>query len=242
MKQPIKCFGHSKCSVNVHHCHHLHPPGYRGGVAGGGGLKELGEGKGPIFSLNHRAGDTSSQSYLLSLKTSTDLTIRLRSTCLRPMIFYTQQYFNIFLSFAVVRTPNTIIWFTLCTSLSARYITVHYWYNVIQQISRPYSSYLTETFLLNYIGHTTLCKFTVCSPETLCLLMSNSSFPPCPQPLATTDSMNLIILVTSYKRNHLLPVFLSLVYFTGQNDPKVFPPSCILQNFLLSSIHCMYIQ
>lgn len=150
MKQPIKCFGHRKFSVSVHHCHHFHPPGFRGGGGGEcGELKELEEGKGPIVSLNHRAGDPSSPFSLLSLKTSTDLAIRLRSTCLRPMVFYTQQYFNLFSSsLAVVRRPHTISWFTLCTFLSIRYITVHYQYNVIQQISRPYSSYLTKTFFI----------------------------------------------------------------------------------------------
>lgn len=150
MKQPIKCFGHRMCSVNVHHCHHFHPPGYRGCGAGEcSELEELEEGKGPIVSLNHRAGDPSSQFYLLSLKTSTDLAIMLRSTCLKPTIFYTQQYFNIFSSsLAVVRTPNTISWFSLCTFLGVQYITVHYRYNVIQQISRPYSSSLTETFFI----------------------------------------------------------------------------------------------
>lgn len=104
--------------------------------------------------------------------------------------------------------------------LSVQNIIVDYKYNVVQ-ISRAHSSCLTRS---------------------LCLLISNSPFlPPSLQSLATNillfDSVGLIILDTSYKWNHVVCVFLWLIYFTLHNFLKVYPYCYILQSFVFSRLH-----
>ena len=100
-------------------------------------------------------------------------------------------------------------------------------YNVVQQISRVYMFYWTET---------------------LCVLISNSHFcsPTNSQkrPFYSLLSMTFLPLDTSCKWSHAVFVLLRLAYFTKHNSLKFQSWCCMLQDFLLCKnwmvFHGMY--
>ena len=104
---------------------------------------------------------------------------------------------NFFLNyiFIVVRTQCKI--YTNNKNLSVQYSTVNFRDNVLQQLSRTYSSCKTET------------------SYTLISIIPILSFPPSAwQPPFYSGSMRLTNLDTSYKWNHAVFVLLLLTYFT----------------------------
>ena len=90
--------------------------------------------------------------------------------------------------------------------------------------------------------------YSSCISETLCPLISNFPFPPCPvlgKHHSTIWLYNLFILDTSYKWNNIVFVLLWQAYFAWHNVFKIYLCWCILRNFLLFQgwiiFHCMYI-